>query len=712
MPKKLKLILWCLTVSLITIAGTDSRADSRYGLTPVNGQTISRSGSMEAPVIVYDDSGRFISVVEPATSAAGNDQYKPDNRWRTQSQVDVPSPGLTEAVLIPSLHQVPAAKDSQADNQLDLCLLGPDGRPRGFELFWREKGRQETVDLDQAKAELTDDNRLVWEGRLPQNFIVSGLIVDIADEDYVGQVSVAAMGDDAKWLFLVKDAALYSNGQTKQAGITIKEGVYNRLRLSFKGYDKQYGATPLFVRRVQAVGMQSGRDYETASFQPEFEQIIEDRATVVRVTLPGSGLWITELKITTDALFQGEWQVGRETNVLGKRAFSAVSSGRISHVGENEPTLIINVDRRWPDRVLAVRMAAGDYFGRVRSVAIQARIPRMVFFADSAGRYTVRSGCGNGRRIFDMAGDRDRKIDHQVVFTDIKRNPRGIHDDPAQEYNINGGPFLQAGYTWAAPLSGITKPGFYELRLNQKASLEDNRQGLRLVRDNQQVPYFLGELQQRKVDLSAEKEYDRDRNETTWLFRLPRASVHWRKLRLTAEGVFSRSLVFEIRKPGNTGWQPWQRVEWTNRQAGETSLETSLSGFPKGQMEIRLVMRHGDNKPIEIKKVEAGYTTQDMFFIAGQGGGYRLVGGNPEASAPSYDLALIRDHILTKEPVKISMDEIEMLKPPGWSSTISHTFSEQGWGLYAVLGLVTLILLIIIGRLFPKTDGTKDGADN
>ncbi len=939
MPKKRDLFLWCLILSLSAI--TDGRADSRYALTPANGPAISKPGSIENPAIVYVESSPvFISVVEPAVSVAETSQYKPVNRWQAQARVDVPSPGLVESTLIPELHQVRAVKGGREGNQLDLCLLGPDGKPRGFELFWREKGRQETVALKQAKVELLDGRRLLWEGVVPDQYMVNKIIIDIADSNYVGKVDVEALNDSG-WIFLVKNAALYKNNRLNQAEISILDGPYQRFRLYFSGYDEKFRDRPLFVSRVQAVGTRSGRDYENTSFQSEFEEITEDRATVVRVRLPGSGIWINDIKIATDALFQGEWQLGRETNVLGKREFSVISSGRVSHVGENQQTLMLDVNQRWPDQILTIRMAARDYFGRIRSVDIRARIPRMTFFADSAGRYTVRSGCGNAKPVLDMAGDRGRRIDHQLVLTGITRNLKRIHDNLAEKYRITGGPFHQdgyawkadvrvdepgfyqvvlnkrvcleeklsalrlvrdnnqvpyflgfeeeryvrleaseeydanqnrtvytvrlpfasshwaaiklsaeglfertlvfqkhvpgmigwqpwktrrwvgrqgrktdfilglndfprdqdevrlivdhgddqpldiqsvsagysardlfflastpgtytlfggnpdasavsykdfemikdellaavprqvkmgdvesvqtageenpsgkdmggpfddSGYTWASSLGEITKSGFYQLRLNQQASLENNRHGLRLVRDNQQVPYFLGGLQQRGVALSVEKEYERDRNETTWTVKLPRASAHWHKLRMTAEGVFSRDLVLEVRKPGNTGWQVWKRVEWTNRHAGETVLETPLAAFPKGQTEIRLVMRHGDNKPIDVKKVEAVYTTRDMFFIAGQGDGYRLVGGNPAASAPSYDLALIRDHVLKKEPIKISMDEMETLKPAAWKTKISHTFSEQGWGLYAVLGLVTLILLIVIVRLFPKED--------
>jgi hypothetical protein len=665
--------------------------------------------------------------------------------------------------------------------------------------------------------------------------------------------------------------------------------------------------------------------------------------------LPGSGIWIDDIKITTDALFQGAWQMGRETVSLGKREFTEVKTGSISHVDGNERIFSISVGQSWPDQVLVVRMTSKDFFGKIQTAAIEARIPRMVFFADSAGRYKVQAGCGNRIRILDLAGDRDRKIDHEAAFSDIVDNPQYFHETLIEKYNIAGGPFNQegytwkadvrigepgfyqvalneracleeniaglrlvkdgnqipyffgpeeerrlrletsieydaannrtvytmrlpfssshwsaiqlnaeglfertlafekhasgmvgwqpwqtrrwasqkdqqdpfrleltdfpmdqdeirliinhddnqplnireiyvlykardifflasapgtyelaggnpdapyasykdfemikgelmgaapkqvmmepirttlpagekrfagkdvggpfddSGYTWASPLEGIVKPGFYQLSLNQSASLEDNRKCLRLVKGNKQVPYFMGGPQQRQIEVVAEKEYDREKNETTWLISLPRPSVHWRAIQLIAEGVFDRALVLEIRKPGKTGWQRWNRTSWINRKDGDTILEIPLERFPKDQTDIRLVMAHGDNQPIEIKQIQVVYTTQDLFFIAGDTDGYKLVGGNSTAPAPSYDLALIRDHILKSEPMKIAMDEIETLKPAAWKAKLSHWFSEQGWGLYVVFGLVTSILLIVIVRLFPKEDETEGGSDD
>ena len=52
--------------------------------------------------------------------------------WQTKARVEVDAPGIVEAILPPELYM--AVKD----NSLDLLLSGPDGRPRSFELYWRE----------------------------------------------------------------------------------------------------------------------------------------------------------------------------------------------------------------------------------------------------------------------------------------------------------------------------------------------------------------------------------------------------------------------------------------------------------------------------------------------------------------------------------------------------------------------------------------------
>ncbi len=58
-----------------------------------------------------------------------------DQQWHYQASAQVNQPGLIETML-------PAGVFFGTDNatrtsQLDLTLVGPDGNPRSFELFWK-----------------------------------------------------------------------------------------------------------------------------------------------------------------------------------------------------------------------------------------------------------------------------------------------------------------------------------------------------------------------------------------------------------------------------------------------------------------------------------------------------------------------------------------------------------------------------------------------
>ncbi|MBW2145221.1 MAG: hypothetical protein JRG75_12605, partial [Deltaproteobacteria bacterium] len=79
-----------------------------------------------------------------------------------------------------------------------------------------------------------------------------------------------------------------------------------------------------------------------------------------------------------------------------------------------------------------------------------------------------------------------------------------------------------------------------------------------------------------------------------------------------------------------------------------------------------------------------------------------LVGGHPDESAPVYDLSLVQDVLLSIEPKQAEIGEVTVFKSAGFKTRLTRAFSDQAWGLYIVLALVTLVLLVIIAKLFPK----------
>ncbi|MBN1626059.1 MAG: hypothetical protein JW944_05995 [Deltaproteobacteria bacterium] len=620
--------------------------------------------------------------------------------WLSESQINIVETGMIKTVLLPGLHCLGTEASSATVYPLDLSLIGPDGKPRAFELFWTGKGNTQKVSLAASSIKLDDQRRLLWEGSIPDNFNAKRIIVGIPDKNYVGKVDIHGLASSG-WRMLAEDIALYKTTGEDDAVIEIPEGEYKRLRLYFSGYDAKFQEIPAFVEQVEIEGEVLKTGYAEDIIRPEFEQAHDEKSVEIRATLPGSGIWIDNLTITTGAVFQGAWQLGCETIVVGEQVFQEIRSGERSLVNNDNTSLVIGLGIKSEGERLIVKLDSQDYFGEILDVSIKARLPHMIFFADQKGLYTARTGLGKKAYINERTAGLETGVYQAMEFSEIKTNPMWHPDDLAQDYMTKGGPFKGDGYTWEAPLH-IDNPGFYRLVLNDRAGLEDNRQGLRLVKDDVQVPYFFGRKEKRKISIKQDLEYDKENNRSVMPLTLPYESGHWTAVQLTGKGIFKRKIIIETRQPGKAGQQTWLARDWISAQNEMSSFTLGINELPRDRTEMRLIIDHGDNQPIELEDIQAVYQSQDLFFLASDAGTYQVFGGNPDAQAASYDISIVRNYLLKTEPAKINMGEMEPLQRGKWGAGLRWVFSEQGWGLYAVLGLVTVILLIIIVRLFPR----------
>jgi len=329
----------------------------------------------------------------------------------------------------------------------------------------------------------------------------------------------------------------------------------------------------------------------------------------------------------------------------------------------------------------------------------------LFFIAHEPGDYELFGGNPGVRApAYDLAIIQQKLLDMTPVKIPV--GPvLNIADAAASEKPVDqGAPFNNAGYSWIATFT-VSAPGFYQLGLNLQASLDDNKKGQRLVRNDRQVPFFAGASEKAKTDIFVNPVYDKSANATTCEIKLPAASKQWQSILIYSSGVFSREAVLEISKPGRLGWQAFKKASWTSRSESSTVLEIPLSGLREGETDLRLLIAHGDNSPITISAVEATYYTESLFFHAAEAGEYRLYGGNSKARAPVYDLALIKDHMLKNEPNRIQLGEAAAFTGDlDIKRQFDEAFSETGWGLYAVLGVVTLLLIVIIIKLFPEDE--------
>jgi hypothetical protein len=619
--------------------------------------------------------------------------------WFSEADINISEPGMVETTLIPGLHHIPVTSPSSG-NGLDLALIGPDGKQRPFELFWTQKGDMQRISLEASSLKLDDQKRLIWEGMIPDNFTIKKILVGISGKNPIGKVDIDALASSG-WRILATDVALYKATGDDKAIIDIREGAYERLRLSFSGYDLKFQEIPAFVENIEIEGEINKTGYKEEVIRPEIEKVYNDDSTEIRITLPGSGIYIDKIFITSSSIFKGSWQLGWDTISMGEQHFMEIRQGECSLTDTENPSLVIDLGITSNRETMIVKLKSAEYFGEIKDVSITARLPRMIFFADQKGIFTLKTGLGKTAHIKETKITQGTGPHQQVVFADLIKNPGWQPEIIPDDTMLKGGPFNGDGYTWKTGIH-IDKPGFYRLVLNNRAGLEDNRQGLRIIKDGMQVPYFFGREENRKIDISEEFVYDKANNLSIMPIILPGVSRHFTDIRLTGKGIFKREIIIETEKPGRIGWQRWLTKEWISTRNETSYFDISVNELPASRNGIRLIIDHGDNQPVLPEKIQAMYQCQDLFFLAIESGEYLVTGGNPTAKAASYDLSIVQDYLFNRVPEKILMGEAESIKDKKWVSRLGSIFSEKGWGLYAVLGLVTFVLLIIIVRLFPR----------
>ncbi|MDP2156347.1 MAG: hypothetical protein Q8K68_01390, partial [Nitrospirota bacterium] len=470
---------------------------------------------------------------------------------------------------------------------------------------------------------------------------------------------------------------------------------------------QKFRETPFLVKTVTLSGKNKAKDYYEQTIDLHGIDNKKDGERVISALLPGSSLLVKDLVISTSAQFQGRWKLGHEVMSGGKKQFEELFSGDVTSVGRRKSDIEIQINRVWPGRSLILKLdPAGKYLGSISALKITAYLPRLVFFADKAGTFLAQSGNGNKVRIKNIPGDQERQINKIISFSDVIENDKWRPESLVEKLSIAGGPFNEKGYRWTSRVA-IPESGYYRLVLNQEASLSRNPGGLRLARDLVQIPYFRGQSEMQKITLQGISDYDKTRNTSVWTIQLPEPSNKLTEMTIESNGIFERKVMVEIAKPGHTGWQQWKELYWQNLANTPTVLHIGLEGLSKDTTELRIKLNHGDNRPIEISKIEAVYYAPTILFLINKPGEYVLFGGNPDAPETRYDLNLVQAHLTEAVPMPAMMEKTTPFLSSSLQLKVQEIFDDKSWGLYVVLGIVTLVLIILIIRLFPKAKKTE-----
>ncbi len=628
-----------------------------------------------------------------------------DGEWESRAMIEVSKTGINEAVLPPALLM------NTSSGKYDISLTGPDGNLRPLELYMRDKKGRKEIDLQPLKIELTKNGGFIWECNVPDELLTE-IQVNIQERNYVGKVHVEGF-DGKAWQFIARNQAVYKVYGVARAVIDILDANYKKIRLHFVSFDKRYKQKIVPIKNVTGIIKKAGKEYAVKEIDltKRLRRTENSDFTELKTLLQGKGLNIKSVLFETGIQFQGFWEIGYETINYGKSQFVLLKSGNISYVDKDKQVVSIRIDKIWPSKTMILRLKPDiDYIGVVNNFSIEVRLPRIVFSADMTGTYTVFTGTENLKKLLSNPGDSKRIAEHVVVFTKPEFNPSYNTKSLVEKYKIKGGPFNETGYLWSSPFM-VSEPGYYKLNFNLKAALDSEYKKIRLVKDGLQVPFFFGRYENKTIGLDNKSAYDAKNNKTSWLITIPEVSSQWQYLTLTSSGIFKRNVFFYKKRPGNTGWKRIYSKSWQNKSDHDAKLRVQIASLFRNQKKIKIEINHGDNQPINVRSIEGVYRAPTINFLAHQNGQYFLYGGNGQALQADYDLSLVQQKLLETLPVEIEMAEIEASQAEGWPTVFIKQFQEQGWGLYLILGIVTIFLLAIIIRLFPSV-ATTEAIDN
>ena len=385
---------------------------------------------------------------------------------------------------------------------------------------------------------------------------------------------------------------------------------------------------------------------------------------------------------------------------------------RVDLNGKIEARLDIPIEKQVYARELVLLIDNGDSPPLLISdVRAERRITRLIFFAPTAGSYTLLSGnsqCDSPRYDLSQMGDELRRAGAGETRLGL----------PALNPGYDAAANLPQGFTTGtkidiAPwkfrkLIQVAKAGAQQLELDPGVlarAMPDFRD-LRVVSENAQIPYLIERTSiERTVNLAAASANDRERPAVSrWRLTLPQSGLPITRITCASDSpLFERTVrVWEEltdergnKYPAELAQTTWRRVP--NQPAAQ--LAAFLQRSPQGDT-ILLETDNGDNQPIELHDFRGYYPVTRVIFMSSQSQPLALYYGKEKAAAPRYDAKLMAAQLLRCERAAASLGTQETLQSERVIETLMGSARYIFWG---VLGLIVVALLILISRLLPKT---------
>ncbi len=407
----------------------------------------------------------------------------------------------------------------------------------------------------------------------------------------------------------------------------------------------------------------------------------------------------------------------------------------------------------------------------IRHLWVQVIPRDLIFDAPAAGTYSLCLGNpkapGRAYDVASLQGAFKDAVFQKAMLGPIQPNleyhaPAGELENIEEEgSDINTDPWHFRKKVIAEPLSDHATLWRIELDPEAIAHYGGRLQSVRLVRKDMQLPYVIDYAGvERSLAPGLEKRPNAPKGKSQWSINLPYAGMPIARLRFTVpNSLFQRNVTlyeFAEERPDdvplqrtygsrghglfgavaavaglldrpdrltrsndyppasandmsegkpcrNLGYGSWVRT----KPGAPASFEIVLQDRPQtGQ--LILETDNGDNSPISLETVQAYYQAPRLLFRAKtHKSPLYLYYGQPEVSAPQYDLNLIAAELLSTPPQEARLEAEEALKAKPWWGTPAPEGGKKIF-FWAVMGLVVLGLFVVIAKLLPEeSEGKK-----
>ena len=636
--------------------------------------------------------------------------------WRYQQALEVPVPGLVRVDL------PPATLNAARPGLEDLRLIDATGAEVPFVIEEpapqrgiRQRAKSFRVSLA-AKS-----TAIVLETGVQKP--VGGVTLESPARNFVKAVRVEGSHDAQEWQELAAGRQVFRLPDgTAKLDVEFTPGTWEFLRLTID--DQRAGPVPFTGAEVH--GEKTGAPTAPVAVT------IKSRDESPGVTRLALDLGAANLRLATIELETPEPLFTRAVTVavpeIADEAIreNPIATGTIHRValdGTTAEWLRVEIEHRVRSRELLILVRNQDSPPlRISGVRAERRPVRMVFLASGAGTFRVLSGhaqCAAPR--YDLAALAGRFTG--ATASEIK--PAAIAEN--SEYRV---PDALAGMgETSAPLDvsqwkfrkavQIAGSGAQQLELDLDVLSHANASfaDLRLMRAQRQLPYLVEStsiLRALTPQITAANDPKKPRL-SRWSLKFPQPALPLTRFACASPTpLFERELRLWEEVPDERGDKyPRELGRATWRRTPADPARDVIFEITQRPLTDTLLLEtdNGDNPPLDLATVRAWHPVTRLAFKAAPGAGepLQLYYGNEKASRPRYDLALVAPQLFAAEKTVAALGAEEGGKKSTWLAAEPLSGGSR-IAFWAVLALVVAALLIVIARLFPKSDSSGPSA--